>query len=97
MKINKRQFKIFCLIVVALNVISVSLGLLYYALLTTTLLWLWNLQGIVMLISWLLDIILIYINDRMLISTEILGQKINHICNYFLGIYDRCNASIFFL
>ena len=85
MKINKLQLKTFCLIIIVLNLISTVLGVLYYALSTTRLFWLWNLQGIIMFISWILNLLLIYINDRVLIKSDTMGKKMNLLSYGFLA------------
>lgn len=84
MKINKNQLKIFCIVLIVLNLISVILGVIYYALSTTALWWLWNLQGIIMIISWLLNMMLVYINDRVLNKSDRIGRKINLLSYSFL-------------
>ena len=85
MKLNKLQLKTFCLITIVLNLISAILGVLYYALSTTRLFWLWNLQGIIMFISWVLNLLLIYINDRILMKSDIMGRKMNLFSYGFLA------------
>ena len=84
MKINKQQLKIFCLVIILMNLVSTVLGVVYYAVPLITLFWLWNFQGIVMLISWFLNVLLIYINDRLLVKSDDTGRKINLICYLFL-------------
>ncbi|GAG58730.1 unnamed protein product [marine sediment metagenome] len=84
MKINKQQLKLFCLTIIVLNIISLVLGLIYYAMVTTRLWWLWNVQGIIMFLSWLLNILLVYINDRILIKSHVIGKKLNRLCYYSL-------------
>lgn len=84
MKINKNQLKIFCIVLIVLNLISVILGVIYYALSTTALWWLWNLQGIIMIISWLFNMLLVYINDRVLNKSDRIGRKINLLSYLFL-------------
>ncbi|MFW9946004.1 MAG: hypothetical protein ACFFDX_04160 [Candidatus Odinarchaeota archaeon] len=85
MKITKQQLKYFCLIVIALNLISMILGIFYYVLSTTALFWLWNIQGIIMFISWILNLLLVYINDRILMKSEIMGRKMNLLSYGFLA------------
>ncbi|MGB5911928.1 MAG: hypothetical protein WBH31_12105 [Promethearchaeia archaeon] len=85
MKITKQQLKYFCLIVIVLNLVSAILGVLYYALSTTTLFWLWNLQGIIMFISWILNLLLVYINDRILMKSDTMGKKMNLLSYGFLA------------
>ncbi|MFX0026059.1 MAG: hypothetical protein ACFE8M_06565 [Candidatus Hermodarchaeota archaeon] len=85
MKITKQQLKYFCLIVIALNLVSVILGIFYYALSTTAFFWLWNIQGIIMFISWILNLLLVYINDRILMKSEIMGRKMNLLSYGFLA------------
>jgi len=85
MKINKLHLKTFCLIIIVLNLITAVLGVLYYALSTTRLFLLWNLQGIIMYISWLLNILLVYINDRILIKSDSKGKKMNLLSYGFLA------------
>ncbi|MFX0137983.1 MAG: hypothetical protein ACFFDN_30355 [Candidatus Hodarchaeota archaeon] len=85
MKITKQQLRYFCLIVIVLNLVSVILGVFYYAFSTTTLFWLWNIQGIIMFISWLLNILLVYINDRVLMKSDAIGKKINLLSYGFLA------------
>ncbi len=85
MKITKLQLKYFCLIVIVLNLVSAILGVLYYALSTTTLFWLWNLQGIIMFISWILNSLLVFINDRILMKSDNMGKKINLLSYGFLA------------
>jgi len=85
MKIPKQKLKYFCLIVIVLNLVSAILGVLYYALSTTTLFWLWNLQGIIMFISWILNLLLVYINDRILMKSDTMGKKMNLLSYGFLA------------
>ena len=85
MKLNKLLLKTFCLIIIVLNLINAILGVLYYALSTTRLFWLWNLQGIIMFISWVLNLLLIYINDRILMKSDIMGRKMNLVSYGFLA------------
>ena len=84
MKINKQQLKALCLLVIILNLISACLGVIYYSLQTRKLFWLWNLQGSIMFASWFLNILLVYINDRMLMKKDPIGRKINNFCYYSL-------------
>ena len=84
MKINKQQLKIFCLTIIILNIISLILGLIYYAMTTTGLWWLWNVQGIIMFLTWLLNMLLVYINDRILIKSHVIGKKLNRLSYYSL-------------
>lgn len=85
MKINKIQLKYFCWIIIIFNLITAVLGVLYYTLSTTRLFWLWNLQGILMFISWILNLLLVYINDQILIKSDNIGKKMNLLSYAFLA------------
>ncbi len=84
MKINKQQLRKFCSTTIVLNVVSLVLGVIYYAVSTTALWWLWNVQGVIMIISWLLNMLLVYINDRVLIKSNEIGKRINLLSYIFL-------------
>ena len=84
MKINKQQLRMFCSTTIVLNVVSLVLGITYYAVSTTQLWWLWNVQGVIMIISWLLNMLLVYINDRVLIKSNEIGKRINLLSYIFL-------------
>ena len=84
MKINKQQLRMFCSTTIVLNIVSLVLGLIYYAISTTQLWWLWNVQGVIMIISWLLNMLLVYINDRVLIKSNEIGKRINLLSYIFL-------------
>ena len=84
MKINKQQLRKFCSTTIVLNVVSLVLGVIYYAISTTQLWWLWNVQGVIMIISWLLNMLLVYINDRVLIKSNEIGKRINLLSYIFL-------------
>ena len=84
MKLNKQQLKTLSFIIIVFNLISIILGILYYAVPTTILFWLWNLTGIIMFISWLLNTLLIYVNDRIVMKSDTTGKKINLLCYGFL-------------
>ncbi len=96
MKINKQQLKIFCLTIIVLNIVSLILGLIYYAMTTTGLWWLWNVQGIIMFLTWLLNILLVYINDRILIKSHVIGKKLNRLSYYSLGFTIIAMLLLFF-
>ena len=96
MKINKQQLKIFCLTIIVLNIISLILGLIYYAMTTTGLWWLWNVQGIIMFLTWLLNMLLVYINDRILIKSHVIGKKLNRLSYYSLGFTIIAMLLLFF-
>lgn len=96
MKINKQQLKIFCLTIIVLNIISLILGLIYYAMVTTRLWWLWNVQGIIMFLTWLLNMLLVYINDRILIKSHVIGKKLNRVSYYSLGFTIIAMFLLFF-
>ena len=96
MKINKQQLKIFCLTIIVLNIISLILGLIYYAMVTTRLWWLWNVQGIIMFLTWLLNMLLVYINDRILIKSHVIGKKLNRLSYYSLGFTIIAMLLLFF-
>ncbi len=84
MKINKQQLRKFCSTTIVLNVVSLVLGVIYYAISTTQLWWLWNVQGVIMIISWLFNMLLVYINDRVLIKSNEIGKRINLLSYIFL-------------
>ena len=84
MKINKQQLRLFCSTIIVLNVVSLVLGVIYYAISTTQLWWLWNVHGVIMIISWLLNMVLVYINDRVLIKSNEIGKRINLLSYIFL-------------
>lgn len=96
MKIKKHQLKIFCLTLIGLNIISLVIGLIYYAIASTRLWWIWNVQGIIMFLSWLLNMFLVYINDRILIKSHVIGKKLNRLSYYSLGFTIIAMLLLFF-
>lgn len=85
MKLHKSLLKYFCIIIIILNACSVVFGVMYYAFSTTQLFWLLNFIGIVIFISWLLNMLLVYLNDRFIIKSNEKGKKLNLLCYGFLG------------
>jgi len=46
--------------------------------------WLWNFQGIFIFISWILNLIIIHWNDKIIQKTNSIGKRINRLCYYEL-------------
>jgi hypothetical protein len=86
MKLKNSLLKYFFISIIGFNACSAIFGIIYYSIPTTRLFWLWNIIGIVMFINWLLDMFLIYLNDRLVIKSNEIGKKINLLC-YFLLVF----------
>lgn len=90
MKPTLNQFKYFCFTLLTLNIITAFWGTVYF--ITTYLMessysFLWNVFGFIIIITWLGNLGLLYINDKLIHKNKPIGKKINDICNYFLIFY----------
>lgn len=94
MKFKEKRFKLLCEILIILNIFSAVSGALYFILATTTMIWLWVLFSII--ITWILNIILIYANNLLVIKTNRIGKKINR-WGYYELIFILISMGIFIL
>lgn len=85
MKLKKVQFKIYNFFILLINLITVILGIIYFAYPIYSILW--DILGVIMIIAWLGTFVLIFINDLILVKTDKIGKKINHFCYYCLTFY----------
>ena len=69
---------------------------MYFILATTTMIWLWNLFSIIPLATWILNIVLIYANNLLVIKSNRIGKKINR-WGYYELIFIIISMGIFIL
>jgi len=96
MKFREKRFKLLCEVLIILNILSAVSGALYFILATTTMIWLWNLFSIIWLATWILNIILIYTNNLLVIKSNRIGKKINR-WGYYELIFIIISMGIFIL
>jgi len=96
LKFREKRFKLLCEVLIILNILSAVSGALYFILATTTMIWLWNLFSIIWLATWILNIIVIYTNNLLVIKSNRLGKKINR-WGYYELIFIIISMGIFIL
>ena len=96
MKFREKRFKLLCEVLIILNILSAVSGALYFILATTTMIWLWNLFSIIWLATWILNIIVIYTNNLLVIKSNRIGKKINR-WGYYELIFIIISMGIFIL
>ena len=85
MLLKKEQFKIYNYFILLINLITLVLGIIYFAYPICSILW--DIFGVIMIIAWFGTFGLIFINDLVLVKTDKIGKKINHFCYYCLAFY----------
>jgi len=96
LKFREKRFKLLCEVLIILNILSAVSGALYFILATTTMIWLWNLFSIIWLATWILNIIVIYTNNLLVIKSNRIGKKINR-WGYYELIFIIISMGIFIL
>jgi len=86
LKLSKAAMSLYFKLLIILNIISLISEIVYYTLATTSVMWIWNLFGIVWYITWIINILLIYFNNSRIAKSNIIGKWMNRI-SYFALIF----------
>jgi len=68
MKLNQDQVKKYSFLTIILNIINAILGIIYFAVPIYSVIW--DIFGVIMIITWLVNFGLLYINDQLLIKSD---------------------------
>jgi hypothetical protein len=85
MKISKKHLEIYNYFILLINLITIFLGIVFFINPIQSILW--DIFGVIMLISFFGTLMLTFINDLVLVKTDDIGKKINHFCYYYLVFF----------
>lgn len=79
---KKTWFIRFCKSLVVLNLLTTCFGIAFQVISTYN--FLFDITGILLVCSWLMNLYLIYVLDKLLVKTNKTGKAINRYCYYFI-------------
>lgn len=74
-----------CKFSVFFNILTFVFGASYFIVSTYSVLL--DLFGVILIFSWALNILILYLDDRFLVKTHPIGRKINHFTYYFIVFF----------
>lgn len=87
MEVGKDFLKYYSFTAFSLNLLINILGIIYFGIaysITHFQSSVWNIIGAIIIVTWLINLGLIFLNDRIVNKSSLIGKEINKTCNYFL-------------
>ena len=84
-KYYKSILKFFSNLGIFTNIITLALAILYYFLPVNFILY--DVFGYTLILSWMLNVVLIYFTDKLLNKNAPIGKKINRLSYYYLALF----------
>jgi len=81
----KKSLNIVCKLSILLNILTLCFGVGYMIIPVHT--FILDFFGLILILSWMLNIIIIYLDDLYLKKTSVIGKRINHLSFYYIIIF----------